>query len=79
MNKLSNLEFSNKIIMFGFNYPNGFINKVWSGTIANHLQSKFNNCYDNVGSSGAFYRFYSQLDNENRTILIEWIINNHKG
>jgi hypothetical protein len=76
---MSNFNAVHKVIMFGFNYPNGFINSVWSGNIASHLQSKFNNFYDVYGSTAVFQMFYTSLDNENQALLIEWILQNYKG
>ena len=76
---MTNFKVVNKVMMFGFNYPNGFINQVWSGSVANHLQSKFNSFYDSVGSKAVFQVFYTSLDNENREILINWILTNYKG
>ena len=76
---MTNFEAVNKVIMFGFNYPHGFINKVWDENISNHLQSKFNGFYDKYGSTAVFNIFYSSLDNENREILTNWILLNYKG
>ena len=68
-----------KVIMFGFNYPHNFINKIWVGNIADHLNSKFIDCYDKHGSKAAFQMFYIGLDMENRGLLIDWIEHNFKG
>jgi hypothetical protein len=78
---MKNSKAVNKIIMFGFNYPNGFIYSVWHAepNLAKHLQSKFNLAYDKVGSAGVFNAFYVNLDSQNQTILINWILANYKG
>jgi hypothetical protein len=78
---MKNLKAVNKVIMFSFNYPNGFIYSVWQDdpNLAKHLQGKFNLAYDKVGSAGVFNTFYVNLDSQNQTILINWILANYKG
>jgi hypothetical protein len=76
---MTNFEAVNKVFMFGFNYPNGFISQVWKGSISIHLQSKFSGFYDAVGSKVVFQVFYTSLDTENREVLINWILANYKG
>lgn len=66
-------------IMFGFNYPNGFIYKVWQGRLADHFQSKFNSYYRTYGSRCVMQMFYTNLDTENQVILVNWILANYKG
>ena len=72
MNDL-NKNLVNKVIMYGFNYENNFIAKIWSNSIANHLQSKFSSIYDRKGASAAFFLFYTELDSTNKEILINYI------
>jgi hypothetical protein len=80
-NSITNLEAVNKVIMFGFNYPSGFIASVWGAntSMANHLQGKFNMNYERFGSNGVFSNFYVNLSSNNQAILISWIMANYKG
>ena len=65
----------NKVIMYGFNFEHNFIHKVWSGNIANHLQKKFTLIYGWEGANAAFFKFYSELSQRNKEILINYINN----
>jgi hypothetical protein len=76
---MTNSKAINLVMMFGFNYSHNFISEVWNGSLAIHLQSKFDNCYKKYGSIGVFSMFYTQLDNENREQLVNWILANYKG
>lgn len=82
MEVLSNSGVKNsirKFVMFGQNYSHQFIAKVWSGSIAAHLQSKFDGYYDSHGSTGVMTAFFCGLSQDNQDILIEWIEKNYKG
>lgn len=74
---------SDQIILFAnfcLNYPPNFIKRVWGdNNISNHLEGKFSIAYDRSTSRGAMIDFYSMLDKENREILSEWVLENHKG
>jgi len=72
MNEL-NKNLVNKVIMYGFNYEHNFIDKIWGNNIANHLQSKFSSIYNRKGASAAFFLFYTELDNTNKDLLIDYI------
>jgi len=75
---MSNL--AHRVIVFSFNYPHNFVALVWgTGTTADHLQSKFMNCYDAHGARAVFNSFYMQLDRENQKTLLNWIDANYKG
>jgi len=80
-NSTTNFEAVNKVIMFGFNYPSGFIALVWGAntSLSNHLQSKFSTLYDRVGSKAIFNCFYCELSSNNQAILVSWILANYKG
>ena len=77
---MKNSEIITKFMLFGYNYPNNFIAKVWEDNpnMANHLQGKFSSCYDRFGTM-AYFRWYMELDNENREKLTNWIELNYKG
>lgn len=70
-----------KLIMFGFNFPHNFIEKVWheDKLLTKHLRNKFNAIYESKGSGTVFFLFYTELDNGNRKKLLEWIEINYKG
>lgn len=82
LNENSNVTDMHKIMVFAFNYPPGFIKKVWSDVspdMVNHLQSKFDNYYKKYGSSSAFNYFYMDLDSENQHKIENWISTNFNG
>jgi hypothetical protein len=81
VNELTSLETVNKVIMFGFNYPHNFICGVWGNDtmLSNHFKSKFSAIYNRVGSDAVFNTFYCQLSDDNRELLINWIMLNYKG
>jgi hypothetical protein len=71
----------NKVIMFGFNYPHDFIEKVWGDDprMANHFKSKFSSIYERHGASAAFFKFYTELDGGNQAKIEDYIRNNYLG
>lgn len=70
----------NKVIMYSFNFEHNFLLSAFKGSIANHLQSKFLNlCEIKKDSQSAFMRLYTELDNENRKVLINYILDNYEG
>ena len=71
----------NKYVMFSYNYQPNFIGEIWSDdpNMAKHLQSKFSDYYDRVGSDAVMNKFYVNLDGENQRKLEDWIINNYRG
>jgi hypothetical protein len=78
------LEFNyiavNKVIMYSFNYENQFLENIYSSSMASQLRSKFNNLCVRFGNSQtAFMYLYTELDKENRKLLINYILTNFKG
>lgn len=67
--------------MFSLNYRHDFIEQIWGEetSMAKHLRSKFNSYYKQYGSRAVMVTFYSELDNENREKLENYIINVYKG
>jgi hypothetical protein len=65
---------------FMSNFPYRFIHEVWSGTIADHLESKFINACNlyNKSNFGFLYWFY-ELDYDNQTTLLNWVNANYKS
>lgn len=76
---MENFNSVNLVVMFGFNFNQNFISEVWNGSLSNHLQTKFDYCYIKHGSSGAFFVFYTQLDEGNKKLLVNYILANYKG
>jgi len=68
------------LVYFMSNFPYKFIHEIWSGTIADHLESKFINMCNLYGKSnfGFLYWFY-ELDNDNQNILLTWVNDNYKA
>ena len=66
---------------FTANFPSDFIEKCWGdGWMKDHLREKFENTSENnFYSMGDFMRFFMDLDDENRKILIKWINKNYKA
>lgn len=60
------------------NYDYDFLEKAWADNpnMMEHLKSKFDYYYDKVGSYGAMTMFYLNLDDKNRRILEDYVINN---
>lgn len=62
-----------KYIMFTFNYPAYWIDKVFAGTgLQNHLWEKFGR------KEGDFNYFFAELDKEMQRKMLEWILENYK-
>lgn len=66
----------NAIMRFSLNFPHDFIEKVWSGRMAEHMKSKFDSYYSRYGATGAFSMFWAALDLENRDTLNRYILRN---
>lgn len=74
-----NKEILNQFVKFSFNYPSLFCLKAWKDSphMANHLNSKFNDCYDRYGSVGAMTAFYNSLDGTNAEIFVNYLMNEY--
>ena len=61
------------------NYDYEFIEKAWEDdpNMARHLRNKFDAYYDSVGSYGVMVKFYLNLDDTNRKILENYVMNNY--
>jgi hypothetical protein len=67
-------------VYFMHNYPHGFIFQVWSGSLAEHFNNKFNNlCERHKKSNTAFLHFFTELDTDNQNILLTWVNANYKA
>ena len=76
----NNFEVVNKVIMYSFNYEHQFLENIYSNFMAKHLRSKFSNLCIRFGNSQtAFMYLYTELDYENRKLLINHILKNYKG
>jgi hypothetical protein len=62
------------------NYPQGFIKTIFSGYMANHLESKFLGFCNRYGRSDlAFLSWFYELDGTNQRKLLEWVNANYKA
>lgn len=67
---------------FTANFPLDFIEKCWENEtwLAEHLRSKLHSKSNgSFISSGAFLRFFLELDQTNQVNLCEWIEKNYKS
>ena len=66
-----------KWTLFGFNYPQDFIQRCWADEnemFIEHLINKFKyRCENNITL------FYCELDSENQEKLVNWVFENYKG
>ena len=67
----------NHFVYFSLNYPDNFLDAF--GSMKSHLSSKFDSAYKKVGSYGAMFKFWTELDSENREALCSWAKENYKG
>jgi hypothetical protein len=78
---VSEIEYFNSVnhfIFFCFNFPPNFMD-AFSSHLKVHLSSKWTNAYEKKGSVGAMIYFWSELDNENRRKLADWVRVNYTG
>lgn len=78
---ISEVEYFNSVnhfIFFCFNFPSNFMD-AFSSHLKVHLSSKWTNAYEKKGSVGAMIYFWSELDNENREKLANWVKANYTG
>lgn len=74
--KLSDKTDINKFWEFALNYDHGFIDKIWSGDLAENLKSKWTSAYEQAGSYGVVVKFYSFLSDNNRELFEAYILKN---
>lgn len=71
----------NKWMYFIYNYPYNFIELVWGErkpyNLTDHLSNKFDAYYKSVGAYGVIPKFYAELDWENRTKMMQWVMDNY--
>ncbi len=68
----------NHFIYFCFNFPDNFMD-AFSSHLKVHLSSKWITAYEKKGSIGAMIYFWSELDNQNRRKLADWVKKNYTG
>lgn len=56
-------------------YPTVIMKAEWTCN-SQHICDKYMKCLDSVGSNYALAHLYGDLDNENRRIMLEWIMSN---
>ena len=59
----------------GFYYPSVIMQAPWTCS-RDHICAKYMHSLDKVGSQFALMDLYGDLDNENRRIMLEWIMSN---
>lgn len=66
---------------FCFNYNSDFIRKVWVNdeSMQKHLTDKFAEAYDSSGPRGVMIKFFTELDQDNQRILVNWVNENYVG
>lgn len=74
-----NTQILEQFVKFALNYPPLFCLKIWKDNphMANHLNGKFNDCYDRYGSLGAMTAFYNSLDGTNSEIFANYLMNEY--
>jgi hypothetical protein len=78
---ISEVEYFNSVnhfIFFCFNFPSNFMD-AFSSHLKVHISSKWVTAYEKKGSVGAMIYFWSELDNQNRRKLADWVKNNYTG
>lgn len=63
------------------NFDENFIEKAWADNqiMIKHLSAKFNEAYQRAGSYGAMTYFYLNLDDVQRKVLEDYVMNNYRG
>lgn len=56
-------------------YPTVIMNADWTCS-RQHICDKYMECLNRVGSGYALARLYGYLNNDNRRIMLEWIMSN---
>ena len=76
MQNKTNFNAIDKVIMYSFNYEHKFIENIFNDSLAKHLRAKFSSYCNRFGNSqAAFMSLYTALDNDNKQILINYILN----
>lgn len=78
-------ELMHKIIanwtMFGFNYGTTWIERAFKSKgerMIEHLKNKFNEAHNIAGIYGSFFYFWTMLDEGNKQLLEEWVMDNYR-
>ena len=77
---MNNQEYTINFMYFAFNFPYKFIEDVWSdnASLSKHFRDKFNSLSERNGSMTIF-KWFMELDNGNKSILLDWIEKNYKN
>lgn len=68
--------------MYGFNFEHDFIVKAFCSrgeAMVRHLQAKFLEAYERAGTYGAFFYFWSMLDNGNKKLLEDYVLEQYSN
>tara|TARA_R110001606_G_C15324569_1_gene644953 strand:+ start:1211 stop:1444 length:234 start_codon:yes stop_codon:yes gene_type:complete len=77
---MNNQEYTINFMYFAFNFPYKFIEDVWADnpSLSKHFRDKFNSLAErNV--SMTIFKWFMELDNGNKTILLNWIEKNYNN
>ena len=63
------------------NFDENFIEEAWADNpvMIKHLSAKFDEAYQRAGSYGAMTCFYLNLDDAQRKVLEDYVMNNYRG
>jgi hypothetical protein len=78
---ISEVEYFNSVnhfVFFCFNFPDNFM-EAFPSNLRVHLSEKWSDAYNKKGSVGAMIYFWSELDNQNRRKLADWVKKNYTG
>ena len=66
-------------IMFAYDRPAGWLSKAFadSPTPIRYLQGKFDEQYNKHGSASAMFKFFNELGDNDRKLLIDWVNTNY--
>lgn len=76
-NEISNSDYQRSVthfVYFCMNYNSSFI-KIFD----EHLQRKFNQCYNKYGANAVMVRFFLELDENNRQKLLDYVKETYTG
>ena len=81
MKEESDFKAIRNFLLFGYNYPQDWIESVWLNTgLTDHIKSKFKSlCHTHDSSYHAFCTLFFELDSKNQKLLSDWISENYEG
>jgi hypothetical protein len=65
--------------MFCFNFPYGFVERVFEDENTSHFEQKWIQAYERAGATGSVNKFFTELSGDNQRLLTDWVYDNYKG